>query len=196
MKLYRVTDLANGGSRREVLPWGVHLAAMLGTNIHIAISKQYEGMGRFLEKQQIGYLCPTTKKGAPIWSILCGTPDMFWLEDDVLKIVDFKTLNPKSKVGTKQQWWTQLSLYALLIQTNYKFKVKSVDLEIWIYHRYDSMEESIKRVKVIKESRQITSLLATVELWISNYFKKQLKLISWKKGVIGNECDKEPCVRE
>lgn len=117
---------------------------------------------------------------------------MFWLEGDVLKIVEFKTLSPKSKVETKQQWWTQLSLYGLLIQTNHKFKVKSVDLEIWIYHRYDSIAESIKRVKVIKESRQITSLLATVELWISNYFKKQLKLVSWKRGVIGNECNKEP----
>ena len=187
MKIYRVTELANSGRlERDKMPWGFHLAAHLGTLIHQHLLEKYRGKGWYQETTQICSLVPSLAIGSPIHAILMGTPDMFKVEGETLRIIDFKTLSPTARLVVKAEWWIQITLYALQVMRNYRFRVKNISLEIWFYHRQDKVEDSLKRVKKVKETRQTESLLGTVELWIANRLKQNLKLVSFSKGVIGN----------
>jgi len=125
------------------------LSAEVGTELHSRIATLYRDKdGWVVEQPQICWLY--NRSNSQPWEIkdiLYGTPDMWRIKKGCLEIVDHKTKNPSKNGKHAADSWhlTQGSLYALQICENKDLwrKLHSIKVSIWIWHRLETIEDSI-----------------------------------------------------
>lgn len=89
MFYYRASNLARGKLKDTTIPsWDAQLGALAGSTIHAALEKKHEGMGRSLGQEQIVFATNSNGTAEPLQGILSGTPDMFWVKNSILHVVD------------------------------------------------------------------------------------------------------------
>ena len=70
----------------EIPLWDAQLGIVGGNKVHNALTKKYEGTGKYLEKDQVVSLTDSTDAFSSIQGMITATPDMYWVGGSTLYI--------------------------------------------------------------------------------------------------------------
>lgn len=92
------------------------------------------------------------------------------------------SINYPNPIKPKTEYWNQLFCYALLILLNHSAllaKIKGIKLEVWGYHRKDTIKESlIRKEKFIQEIKGVKGFKKDINVWINEQLGEEFTLSS------------------
>lgn len=184
MRFYHVTEFIRLKSKEEFINYAMIRGMEDGKRLHKAIKKQWEGKGYILEKQEVIYFFDL--KTYKIIDGLLGTPDMWKIKGKTLNVIDHKSVNypnPISKIDNFD-YWNQIFLYAVMVLCNHSKKVETINLELWGYHKKQTIAESMPIVKKYKKTFTALTFLNEAINWMQKQAGKKFGIASSKRGYI------------